>query len=167
MKAQILISLAILAAMSTTTVTVANAQAELRPFWGSAKGEVSFVLSDACPPQPVQTLTTSRGQVTHLGSATLTTSHCASSDGTQALNGRATFTAANGDQVFATYTGHTVAASQELIVQEGEFAITGGTGRFAQASGRAPFTVYINPVSPPTLDAKWPIRFSFAGSISY
>jgi hypothetical protein len=117
--------------------------------------------------QPVQTISANEGNVTHLGNSTLATAHCASSDGTQALNGHATFTGANGAEVTATYTSHTVAASAQLIVQEGEFTILGGTGRFTQAVGRVPFTVYISPVSPPTLEAKWPIRFVFAGTISY
>ncbi len=167
MKVQTVIWIAILAAMSTATAAMVHAEERLRPFWGNAKGEVSFVLSDACSAQPVQTLSIAHGSVAHLGHTTLATAHCPSSDGTQALNGTAIFTAANGHQVFATYTAHTVAASPQLIVQEGEFTINGGTARFKHATGRAPFTVYINPVSPPTLEAKWPIRFSFAGTISY
>jgi len=167
MRAHTLVLFAILAAMSTVTATIAHAQAQLRPFRGTVEGEVTFALSGECAPQPVQTVSTSQGQVAHLGRTTLATTHCPSSDGTQALNGRAIFSAANGDQVIATYTSHTVAASPELIVQEGEFTINGGTGRFEHAAGRAPFTVYINPVSPPTLEAKWPIRFSFAGTISF
>ena len=130
-------------------------------------GEVSFVLSSECSMQPVQTVSTNEGKVNHLGKSSLATTHCASSDGSQALDGHATFSVANGDEVNATYTGHVVAASEQIIVQEGEFTIVGGTGRFAHAVGRVPFTVYVSPVSPPTLEAKWPIRFVFAGTINY
>lgn len=147
--------------------TMSHSQAQLRPFWGTMKGEASFVLSSECSTQPVLTVSTNEGKATHLGRSTLVTSHCASSDGSQALDGHATFAGANGAEVTATYTGHTVAASAQLIVEEGEFTILGGTGRFKHAVGRVPFTVYISPVSPPTLEAKWPIEFVFAGTISY
>ena len=147
--------------------TMSQRQVQLRPFWGTMTGEVSFVLSSECSTQPVQTVSTNEGKVNHLGKSTLATTHCASSDGTQALDGHALFSGANGAEVNATYTSHTVAASEQMIVQEGEFTIVGGTGRFKHAVGRVPFTVYISPVSPPTLESKWPIRFVFAGTINY
>ncbi|UWZ82303.1 hypothetical protein [Occallatibacter riparius] len=148
-------------------VTMSQHQAQPRPFWGTMTGEVTFVMSSECSTQPVQTVSTNEGRVSHLGNSTLTTAHCASSDGTQAIDGHAIFTGANGADINATYTAHTVAASAQVIVQEGELTIIGGTGRFQHAAGRVPFTVYISPVSPPTLEAKWPVRFVFAGTISY
>lgn len=159
--------LTILAVVVTMTATESTAQARLRPFWGTTSGQVSFAANGLCAIAPVQTLTTSQGQITHLGVSTLTTTHCASGDGSLALDGHAIFAGANGDQILATYTAHTVAASPQVIVQEGELAINGGTGRFEHAAGRVRFTVYINPVSPPTLESKWPIQFVIAGTISY
>jgi hypothetical protein len=154
-------------AMIISTGTINAQKQQLRPFWGNAAGEVVFGNPGVCTTQPVQTLTNSRGQFTHLGNTTLATAHCASTDGSLALDGRATFTAANGDQVFATYTAHTIAPPPPLIVQEGELIITGGTGRFEHAAGRVPFTVYVSPVSPPTPESKWPVQFVFAGTITY
>lgn len=148
-------------------VTAAAQKQQLRPFWGSMSGDVTFGNPGVCQFQPVQTLSNVKGQLTHLGSATLTSAHCASGDGSLALDGHATFTAADGDEIFATYTGHMVTPPPPLIVEEGELIITGGNGRFEKATGRVPFTVYVNPVSPPTMDAKWPIRYVFAGTISY
>jgi len=148
-------------------VTATAQKQQLRPFWGSMLGDVTFGNPGVCQFQPVQTLSDVKGQLTHLGSATLTTAHCASADGGLALDGHATFTAANGDEIFATYTAHMVTPPPPLIVEEGELIITGGTGRFENATGRVPFTVYVNPVSPPTIDAKWPIRYVFAGTITF
>ena len=163
----ILIGLAILAAMATAAATAAQSQAQLVPFWGHTAGEVYYGNPGACTTQPLQTLSTSQGEVTHLGKSTLTTAHCASRDGSLALGGQATFTAANGDQIFATYTAHVVSFSPPLLVEQGEFTITGGTGRFERASGLVPFTVYVKVISPPTADAKWPIELVFAGAMSY
>lgn len=159
-------ALVVLAMMIAAATTQAQRQ-QLRPFWGSAAGEVSFGNPGVCTTQPVQTLANVTGQLTHLGNSAITTAHCASSNGMLALDGHATFTAANGDQIFATYTGHVIAPPAPLIIEEGELIITGGTGRFEHASGRVPFTVYVNPVSPPTNDARWPIQFVFAGTITY
>jgi hypothetical protein len=155
-------------ALIVGAATTANAQKQqLRPFWGHTAGEVTFGNPGVCTTQPVQTLSDSKGHLTHLGNAMLTTAHCASTDGLLALDGHATFTASNGDQIFATYTAHTIAPPPPLIVQEGELIFTGGTGRFESAKGRVPFTVYINPVSPPTAESKWPVQFVFAGTITY
>jgi len=57
---------------------------------------------------------------------------------TFALNGTATLIAANGDEVFSTFTG-TATATGIGVGETAEFAlvftIAGGTGRFADASG--------------------------------
>jgi hypothetical protein len=160
------LGLAILAVLVATATADAQMQ-HLRAFWGNTAGEVTFGNPGACTMQPVQTLGDSKGSIIHLGRTTFATAHCASPDGMLALDGHATFTAPNGDQIFATYTAHTVAPPPPLIVQEGELSITGGTGRFQHATGRVPFTVYVNPVSPPSPEAKWPVQFVFAGTISY
>jgi hypothetical protein len=158
---------AILAVVVAAAATPDAQTQHLRPFWGNAAGEVTFGNPGVCTTQPVQTLANSKGSIIHLGRTMFATTHCASPDGMLALEGHATFTAPNGDQIFATYTAHTVAIPPPLIVQEGELSITGGTGRFEHATGRVPFTVYVNPVSPPTPEAKWPVQFVFAGTITY
>jgi hypothetical protein len=86
--------------------------------------------------QPSQWISTSSGsgRISHLGRVSWTTEHCfqlfAGKYGTFG-DARLVITAANGDQLFGTYdgvmTGETTFA--ETVV------VTGGTGRFAQASG--------------------------------
>ena len=139
---------------------------QVRPFWGSVLGEVTWGNPGVCPDQPVQTLSIANGN-TLLGNTAFASSHCASSDGSLALDGVAVFTVANGDQIRATYTAKTVTPPPPLIVEQGEMIIVGGTGQFEHATGRVPFTVYVNPMSPPTGDAHWPVLFVFAGAIRY
>jgi hypothetical protein len=80
------------------------------------------------------------------------------------VGGVATFTAANGDEVWATYTATTV-APPPLIVQEADFIIVGGTGRFEHASGHLWGMVYVTFEG--FDDPSWPLRFVFAGTIAY
>lgn len=96
------LGLAVLALIIATGTTAIAQKQQPRPFWGNAAGEVTFGNPGVCTTQPVQTFTSAKGQLTHLGNAMVTTTHCASADGLLALDGHATFTAANGDQVFAS-----------------------------------------------------------------
>jgi hypothetical protein len=84
------------------------------------------------------------GNATHLGrytmdSVTTSTSETALSAGAQV------FTAANGDQVFATITGEFVTGSDGLVDGEFDATITGGTGRFATSTGYYTFRVTTDP----------------------
>jgi len=151
---------------AATTVFAGDGTATLRPIWGQVTGEVSFPASDACldiTGAPFQTVTEAEGRMTHLGRTEVSLSHCATADG-QAVAGAARFTAANGDEIWASYSAHTV-APPPMIVQEAEFIITGGTGRFAAASGRLRATVYVTFEG--MEDPSWPIALVFAGTIAY
>jgi hypothetical protein len=143
----------------------------LRPFKGSSTGEVTFPESDVCldvTGAPWQTLSSSEGQLTHLGRTQLSTAHCSTLDGSAAVNGEATFTAANGDVLWATYTAVTVAWPEPpamLIVQESDFVVVGGTGRFERASGRLFGMVYV--IFEGYDDPSWPLEFDLVGWIAY
>ncbi len=73
------------------------------------------------------------GNATHLGRYTFTFQATVVL-ATETSSGTATFTAANGDQLFTTVTGHGVATAGILDIVE-THTITGGTGRFVGASG--------------------------------
>jgi hypothetical protein len=82
------------------------------------------------------------GTYSHLGKTTFTLDFIALPTGptTVAVTGTGTLVAANGDQVFVTLTG--TATVQSLVPAIGEIidttlvsTITGGTGRFSDASG--------------------------------
>ncbi|MEK6250429.1 MAG: hypothetical protein AABM43_00575 [Actinomycetota bacterium] len=77
------------------------------------------------------------GQLSHLGRFTFTNAGTATVPdpaGTFSITSTSTFVAANGDKVFTTDTGTgtlTATGSEGTLVS----TITGGTGRFADASG--------------------------------
>jgi hypothetical protein len=73
------------------------------------------------------------GEATHLGRFTLTSEFTVTSPPPTA-SGTAIWTAANGDQIFTTVTGLGVLTFPILVTVE-TYTITGGTGRFAGASG--------------------------------
>src|SRR4051794_11778384 len=80
-------------------------------------------------------LTTSGvGEATHLGRYTRTEDLFLHGDGS--FHGTVVFTAANGDQLFVEFTGGFTSPTMAA----GTYTITGGTGRFSDASGEATFS---------------------------
>ena len=77
----------------------------------------------------VTTLTDSIGQTTHLGRVVAYWSHCPD-EPEYVIDGRLTITAANGDMLSGRYDYDPTSGSNSFPV-----SWTGGTGRFAQASG--------------------------------
>jgi hypothetical protein len=102
--------------------------------------------------------------MSHLGRTELSTAHCSTLDGSAAVAGEATFTVANGDQLRATYTAVTV-APPPLIVQEIDFVVAGGTGRFENATGWLRGVAYVTFEG--FDDPSWPIEFAIAGAVDY
>jgi len=75
------------------------------------------------------------GQASHLGHSTASLVH-AIDFSTSVQSGPSTYTAANGDQLFATYTGIAGAPGPNGVLQfSGTQTFTGGTGRFSGATG--------------------------------
>ena len=77
------------------------------------------------------------GRATHLGKLTLASTDCINPISATAFSffsDQVILTAASGDQIFAAYSGtFTIEGTVGVIV--GGYQITGGTGRFTQASG--------------------------------
>ena len=73
------------------------------------------------------------GEATQLGRFTLTSDFTVDAS-TAMATGTATWTAANGDQIFTTTVGQAVIVFPQATITE-TGTITGGTGRFAEASG--------------------------------
>ena len=97
------------------------------------------------------------GEATHLGRFTLTGEFTISGPPPTGV-GTATWTAANGDEIFTTAFGQGVVTFPVLAVVE-THTITGGTGRFAGAAGSI---VMERSVHLPTLTSS----ASFTGTIS-
>jgi hypothetical protein len=95
------------------------------------------VTSTPLDPPFARVVVTATGQATHLGRFTLEIPHVVNF-ATSSATGTMTLTAANGDTLIASFTGQAqVAGSMVTIVETA--TVTGGTGRFADASGS--FTV--------------------------
>ena len=93
-----------------------------------------------CPSTGLVGTTTGKGTASHLGAVTLLAIDCPLLIAGLAptfSNGEMTFTAANGDELRATYSGSLtpVAGTASLFTLSGPFTIVGGTGRFVNATG--------------------------------
>ena len=100
-------------------------------FRGRLQGTVTVTPLD---PPLASVLIEATGNATQLGSFTLEIPHLVN----QALRtgtGTYVFTAANGDELTADFTGQATVLSPGVIATHETAVITGGTGRFAGASG--------------------------------
>ena len=129
--------LAVLFAMTVIfTMTVIATGADQVPFvatfTSSAPGG-NVPTCNAAYPVPISLI--GSGQATHLGLFTETQSHCLNPATLEFALGQFTFTSANGDTVSGTYSGHLVITGPTSADIYGVFVFSGGTGRFAGATG--------------------------------
>jgi hypothetical protein len=123
------LALAIVVVLGLTGPVAAGEQA---PFKGSFEGDVTMTPLD---PPFVSVLVDATGNATHLGQFTLAIPHVVNRANSTAI-GSYEFVAANGDAVFAEFTGQATPTSTPGVLSIVETAtITGGTGRFAGATG--------------------------------
>jgi hypothetical protein len=128
-----------------------------RPLTGSCT--LTFTPSPPPPPAVVHQTDVGTCQLSHLG----LTNFYGEQDidrvaGTQ--SGWRTFTAANGDQLYVTHVGTSAPAGPGLVSFVAQMTITGGTGRFAGASGTARAIGLANLITRTT-------TATFDGTISY
>jgi hypothetical protein len=108
------------------------AAGEQVPFKGSLQGDVTVT---PLGPPFVAVAVEATGQATHLGKFTLDIPHVVNR-ATRTAIGSYKFTAANGDTLTADFTGTaTPTATPGVLYIEETATITGGTGRFAGATG--------------------------------
>lgn len=111
---------------------VAAEPATPTPLKGTADGTIAVI---SAGPEGVSISGSAAGHATHLGLFTreelLLLNPVAGS-----FTGEMVFTAANGDQLWCTFAGNFISETDAT----GVYTITGGTGRFEQASGEATFS---------------------------
>jgi hypothetical protein len=125
------IAFSMLLVLAMAPGAVAKEHGTDRPIWTNVSGEVRFLYDWADPSCPVRTLSDSYGTMSHLGEVWLHWSHCPPVTQPLYTDHHVTITAANGDTLIGTYD----------INGEAPYYmdITGGTGRFAGATGRLAF----------------------------
>lgn len=107
--------------------------AENVPFKGTDQG--GFQLPGACAGGSLEVVLNGTGHATRLGAYTYAATECFDAV-SGAFAGSATLTAANGDTITGTYQGQvSVTADPDVITYQEELKLTGGTGRFAGATG--------------------------------
>ncbi len=128
------------------------------------RGNFDTAFTFTSPPPVAQLTLTGSGWGSHLGKAT-----CYSGDEVvdftlpiPAMSATLELTAANGDTLVAVMAAAVIPNIDGSITFSGTLTFTGGTGRFAGASGTAPFDGTGTPTSP-TGGIGW---FSFEGTVS-
>ena len=135
----------IISAFLMLSLLVVAGQAALKevPMKGNGNGQITG-MGPGPTPGTVSLTATGAGEATHLGRFTREES-ITLDPATGAVSGSITFTAADGSELYCSFSGNLAAGG-------GTYTWTGGTGRFADASGSAGFTV----------EQSDPVNFSFA-----
>jgi len=106
------------------------------PFKGTLDGSFTATPIDPEVPLIVEIQLDAVGRVTHLGKFTYDFPHVVDRSVRPSIGiGSCTFTAANGDQVFADIEGEATLIEPGVLSVEEQGTITGGTGRFRNATG--------------------------------
>lgn len=142
-----------------TLSAVAGDNPRERPFKGSLYGEATWSPDEGCD-SGLRTLALTRGDLSHLGDTLYESTHCAAMDAI----GEGFLVAANGDELYFNYYTPMVVFGP-IIIQEGTFFITGGTGRFAGATGEVFGTVYITNLG--MAEPAWPLEIVLSGTLVY
>ncbi len=161
---------AIVLTLAVMSMPSAMADAGSRPFAGSASGTVTFPLGTECENYGglnVRTDSDATGRALHLGRTVLDGQHCTPEMGVNTIAGELTLIAANGDKVYLDYAGVNGPPDPVtlILVSEVDYVITGGTGRFADASGSGTMTAFVR--FDGIDDPEWPVTWVWEGTISY
>ena len=131
LRRQTLIALLVLPVLALPMQAAAK---DRPPLKGSESG--TFQLLGPCETGGMILEVTGSGHSTRLGNYSGRYRECLDPATGAVTNGTFTLTAANGDKVFGTYSGQAVPTDDpNVVTYDDPGVITGGTGRFAGASG--------------------------------
>jgi hypothetical protein len=131
LRSQTLIGLLVLVALA---LPMHAAAADRVPLKAAETG--TFQLLGPCETSGIVVDVTGSGHATHLGDFTTHYRECFVAATGAVTDGSFTLTAANGDMIFGTYGGQVSPTGDSTVfAYEDPGVITGGTGRFAGASG--------------------------------
>ena len=135
---------------------------QLRGFNGHAAGSASFVPDAACTTLALRTVSTATGASSQLGPVTMSSAHCSGNhiDGTMTLTGR-------DGTVVLHYVGDCTPYQPGVTMRVEcaiSFTVTGGTGRYAGATGSGDMHAVVIPQAGTT---PWPATWTWKGRIRY
>jgi hypothetical protein len=156
MRVRILIAGCALALTVLASISRPAAAGDQVPFKGRLEGTVS---QTPVSPTVDSVLVEASGNATQLGRFTVVVPHLVDRP-TRTAAGTYEFTAANGDQLYAAFTGQATPTATPGVLHIVEIAtITGGTGRFEGATGSFTAERLYNVITSATTG-------SFSGSVS-
>ncbi len=142
---------------------------------GALKGTLTFVplpFTSAFPfPYDVGSLGVVSGRVKGLGDSNVFTFHHPApppspTEPSTVEDGRFFIVAANGDKIQGTYAGTTEpGTAPDQLIGRADWVITGGTGRFANATGTIHATAHVTFAGFGVFE--WPVTWVLEGTISY
>jgi hypothetical protein len=122
----------------SSPIPVANA-AGPRPWKESYRASGTIAPDAKCTAPLLLERDAGGGIATHIGKYTIVNSHCVDPSTGALTGGTFVKTAANGDQLFGTYVGTATVVQPPspvgIFSVSGTITFTGGTGRFARATG--------------------------------
>jgi hypothetical protein len=118
---------------------------DLVPFKGTWQGQTQSAVPTA-DPDVVLVISAGEGRATHPGRLMMVSPHYTTIS-TFAVEGEQIFTAANGDMLTAHFTGQFVPTPDGALEATLPCTITGGTGRFAGATGSYDFHIIPRPIA--------------------
>jgi hypothetical protein len=123
--------------VSWKTESVSDSEKAITGYKTAVPFRGDFITTAEFLPTPANQRITGVGQATHLGNCTFVAMATVNFTPPPPfeVNGTAVFTAANGDQFFTTFTGISIPTGNGNARGEFSHTITGGTGRFSDASG--------------------------------
>jgi hypothetical protein len=116
------------------------------PFKGTWSGRTVSAAPLPDDPFVIAVVSTGTGKATHLGRYSMTSPHF-SHFLTGLAEGEQLFTAANGDRLTASFSGYFTPNPAGFLTADLEATITGGTGRFAGATGSYTFSIAFDPAT--------------------
>ncbi len=131
-------------ALTALGVVTPLAAGEQVPFRGRFEGVTTVIEFN---PPIVVAVTNGTGKATHLGRFLFQHPHTVNF-ATSQLAGTVNMLAANGDKIFADFSGQTSPTSKPgIVLVVGTATVTGGTGRFAGARGSFAIQRLFDPVT--------------------
>lgn len=131
-----------LAALALALLAVPTSAGDTVPFRGVWEGTTVSAVPQS--PDVVLVVASGTGNATRLGHFQMTSPHLTYLSTLQ-VEGTQTFTAANGDLLYATVTGQFVPDAEGNLDATLAGVITGGTGRFSGATGSYDFRIHSEP----------------------